>query len=207
VDPDSGAQCREEDAMRQVLEFVKTTIVGGLVVVLPMAAALLLAVKMLAALEGAVDPVAAALPFGTHVGRVLALLIILGGCFATGLLIRTRVGRRANVWLEQRVLERLPAYSLLRNLGRQVAGEGDDSQMAPALAEIEEALVPAFIVEELDDGRLTVFIPAIPTPTVGAVYILTPDRVHRLDVPLTTLVKCVTRWGAGSRDLVAAMGK
>ncbi|HSP97766.1 MAG TPA: hypothetical protein VL049_11045 [Candidatus Dormibacteraeota bacterium] len=190
--------------MKQVLEFVKTTVVGGLVVVLPMAAAVLIAVKMLAALEGAVDPVAAALPFGTHVGRLLALLIILAGCFVTGLLVRTSVGRRANVWLEQRVLERLPAYSLLRNLGRQVAGDGDDSRMAPALAEIEEALVPAFIVEQLDDGRFTVFVPAIPTPTVGAVYILTPERVHRLDVPITQLVQVVTRWGLGLKELVAA---
>ena len=77
--------------------------------------------------------------------------------------------------------------------------------MAPALAEIEDALVPAFIVEELDDGRFTVFVPAIPTPTVGAVYILPPERVHRLDVPITQVVHAVTRWGAGMKDLVAAM--
>jgi uncharacterized membrane protein len=205
VDRQHRAQRQREDAMKQTLEFVKTTVVGGLVVVLPMAAALLIAVKMLAVLEGAVDPLAASLPFRTQVARLAALLIILGGCFVTGLLVRTRGGHRASVWLEQRVLERLPAYSLLRNIGRQFAGEGDDSQMAPALVEIEDALVPAFIVEELGDGRLTVFVPAIPTPTVGAVYVLPPARVHRLDVPITQLVTAVTRWGAGTRELVAAI--
>lgn len=46
--------------MKQTLEFVKTTVVGGLVVILPLAAAMLLTVKMLVALEGAVDPVATA---------------------------------------------------------------------------------------------------------------------------------------------------
>lgn len=191
--------------MKQTLEFVKTTIVGGLVVILPLAAAMLISIKMLAAVQGAVDPVATALPYGVIVGRLVAVVIILAGCFVTGLVVRTRVGRRANVWLEQRVLERLPAYGLLRNLGKQVAGEGDGANMAPALAEIEDALVPAFVVEELADGRLTVFVPAIPTPTVGAVYILPPERVHRIDVPLTTLVQCVTRWGAGSQELVAAI--
>ena len=193
--------------MKQTLEFVKTTVVGGLVVILPLAAAMLLTIKMLGAVQSAVDPVATALPYGVIVGRLVAALIILAGCFVTGLVVRTRVGRRANVWLEQRVLERLPAYGLLRNLGKQVAGEGDGANMAPALAEIEDALVPAFVVEELADGRLTVFVPAIPTPTVGAVYILPPERVHRLDVPLTTLVQCVTRWGAGAQELVAAMEK
>ena len=191
--------------MKQTLEFVKTTVVGGLVVILPLAAAMLLTIKMLGAVQSAVDPVATALPYGVIVGRLVAALIILAGCFVTGLVVRTRVGRRANVWLEQRVLERLPAYGLLRNLGKQVAGEGDGANMAPALAEIEDALVPAFVVEELADGRLTVFVPAIPTPTVGAVYILPPERVHRIDVPLTTLVQCVTRWGAGSQELVAAI--
>ena len=193
--------------MKQTLEFVKTTVVGGLVVILPLAAAMLLTIKMLGAVQSAVDPVATALPYGVIVGRLVAALIILAGCFVTGLVVRTRVGRRANVWLEQRVLERLPAYGLLRNLGKQVAGEGDGANMAPALAEIEDALVPAFVVEEHADGRLTVFVHAIPTPTVGAVYILPPERVHRLDVPLTTLVQCVTRWGAGAQELVAAMRK
>jgi uncharacterized membrane protein len=190
--------------MKQLLGFVKTTVLGGLMVILPLAAAILISARILVMLEGAVDPVANTLPYGTHVGRLMAWLIVLGGCFATGLAVRTTVGRRANVWLERRVLERLPAYSLLRNIGKQVAGEGEDGQMAPALAEIEDALVPAFIVEEHDDGQLTVFVPAIPTPTVGAVYIMPASRVHRLNVPITTMVQCVTRWGAGSKELLAA---
>ncbi|MDX2165900.1 MAG: hypothetical protein SF182_02510 [Deltaproteobacteria bacterium] len=193
--------------MKQVFDFIKTTVIGGLVVILPLAAAMLLTVKMLVALEGAVDPVATALPYGGPGRRVIALTIILAGCFITGLVVRTAGGRRASRWLERRVLERLPAYSLLRNLGRQVAGEDAGGGMSPALAEIEDALVPAFIVEELDDGRLTVFVPAVPTPTVGAVYILPPERVHRIDVPVTQLVHAVTRWGAGSRELVAALGR
>ena len=191
--------------MKRGLEFVKVTILGGVVVILPMAAAMLLSARMLAALEGAVDPVATQLPFGGPVARVVALVVILAGCFVTGLVVRTQVGRRANAWLESKVLERLPAYGLLRSLGKRVAGEGEDLEMSPALAEIEDALVPAFVVERHNDGRFTVFVPAIPTPTVGAVYVLPAARVHLLDVPLTTLVQCITRWGAGSRELIVAM--
>jgi uncharacterized membrane protein len=191
--------------MKQILEFAKSAVVGGLVVILPLAAAMVLTIKMLAAIEGAVHPVTAALPYGGPGARVLAVAVILGGCFVTGVLVRTRFGRRASTWLEKRVLDRLPAYGLLRSLGRQVAGEGDNAHMAPAMAEIEDALVPAFIVEEHDDGRLTVFVPAIPTPTIGALYILAARRVHRLDVPITALVQCITQWGVGSRELVAAL--
>ena len=75
----------------------------------------------------------------------------------------------------------------------------------PALAEIEEALVPAFIIEELEDGRFTVFVPSGATPFAGAVYILAAERVHPLDVPFTEALKSISRWGSGSKELVAAM--
>jgi len=70
---------------------------------------------------------------------------------------------------------------------------------------IEDALVPAFIVEELDDGRFTVFVPSVPTPFAGAVYILSRERVHLVDIPFTQAIQSVSRWGAGSKELVAAM--
>jgi uncharacterized membrane protein len=71
---------------------------------------------------------------------------------------------------------------------------------------IEDALVPAFIIEEFDDGRFTVFVPSAPTPVSGSVYVLTGDRVHPLDVPLTRAIKTIAQWGSGSKDLVAALG-
>ena len=81
------------------------------------------------------------------------------------------------------------------------------SEWRPALVEIEEALVPAFIIEELEDGRFTVFVPSIPTPLAGAVYIISRERVHLLDVPFTKAIASISRWGSGSKDLVAAMTK
>jgi hypothetical protein len=102
---------------------------------------------------------------------------------------------------------RLPGYALFRSLTQRMAGKSEENVWKPALAEIEDALVPAFIVEELDDGRFTVFVPSVPTPFAGAVYILNRERVHMIDIPFTEAVKSVSRWGAGSKDLVAAMRK
>ena len=81
----------------------------------------------------------------------------------------------------------------------------EETVWKPALVEIEEALVPAFIIEEFEDGRFTVFVPSVPTPLAGAVYVLTRERVHPLDVPFTQAVKSVSRWGSGAKELVAAM--
>jgi uncharacterized membrane protein len=88
---------------------------------------------------------------------------------------------------------------------KQLAGDSGETAWKAALVEIEDALVPALIIEELDDGSFTVFVPSVPTPMAGAVYILAAHRVHPLDVPFTQVLKAISRWGSGSKDLVAAM--
>ena len=114
-------------------------------------------------------------------------------------------GERLRERIEKVFFERLPGYGLLRSLTQRLAGEGEEQTWQPALAEIEDALVPAFIIEELDDGRFTVFVPSVPTPFAGAVYVLAAERVHILDIPFTKAISAVSRWGSGSKDLVAAM--
>ena len=71
--------------------------------------------------------------------------------------------------------------------------------------EIEEALVPAFIVERHATGQFTVFVSSSPTPMAGAIYILPPERVHPVAVPLAKAMQCVTKWGVGSGELLAAL--
>ena len=66
-------------------------------------------------------------------------------------------------------------------------------------------LLVCFLIEELADGRFTVFVPSVPTPFAGAVYILSRERVHPLEVPFTQALQSISRWGSGSKELVAAM--
>jgi uncharacterized membrane protein len=85
-----------------------------------------------------------------------------------------------------------------------VAGQGRDTAWTPALVEIEDALVPAFIIEQLPGDRFTVFVPSVPTPLAGAVYILDRARVHAVDVSFTDAIKVVSHWGQGSGELIRA---
>src|SRR4030095_9461765 len=117
------------------------------------------------------------------------------------------VDRVARGRVETSFFGRVPGYALIRSLTQRMAGEGEENVWQPVLVELEDALVPAFIVEELGDDRLTVFVPSIPTPFAGAVYILTRDRVHLVYIPLTQAIKSISRWGSGSGDMVAAMRK
>jgi uncharacterized membrane protein len=191
--------------MKKLGEFVASAFVAGLLIVVPLYLAVLLLLKAMHSVVGLVRPFAMVLPAWVPAEHVLSLLLVLLVCFLIGVTVRTPAGRALRERLETSLFERVPGYALLRSLTQRLAGREEENVWQPALAEIEEALVPAFIIEALEDGRFTVFVPSVPTPLAGAVYILSRERVHPLDVPFTQAIKSVSRWGAGSKELVAAM--
>jgi uncharacterized membrane protein len=191
--------------MKYAREFITSTVVGGLFIVVPLYLAVLLLLKGMKSVGGLVRPIAAVVPDWLPAEGLLSLLLVLVVCFMVGIAVRTPAGRAVRERMEKVFFERLPGYGLLRSLTQRLAGDGDEQTWQPALAEIEDALVPAFIIEELDDGRYTIFVPSVPTPLAGAVYVLRRERVHILEIPFTQAVSSISRWGSGSKNLVAAM--
>ena len=184
--------------MKGLAELTKTTLIGGLLVVLPIYLSILLLAKTLAGILALLSPVTAAIPAGTQFRQIFALMIVLAVCLVAGLVVRTSAGLRAKNALERSVLRKIPGYALVRGLAERVSGEDTDGAFQPALVEIEDALSPGFIIEELEDGRYTVLVPSVPTPAAGSLFILPRERVHPLDVPFTQAVTVISKWGAGA---------
>jgi uncharacterized membrane protein len=191
--------------LKQFREFVVQPLVAGVLLLAPIYLAILLLLKAMKSLGGMVRPLANLLPKSFPGETVISFFVVLLLCLLVGIALRTQIGQATRSRIENSVLQRIPGYEMFRSMTRQLAGDSRESAWKPALAEIEDALVPAFIVEELDDGRFTVFVPSAPTPMAGAIYILSAERVHPLDVPFTQAAKAVTRWGTGSKELVAAV--
>ena len=191
--------------MKTLIEFLKVTLVGGLLVVLPVWLAVLLLLKAINGALKLLQPIAKMVPQQFVHTDVVALCLLIAICFAVGLLIRTRFGQRLGDWLDEHVLGRIPGFRLIRGMIRQFAGKKGEQSFQPALVEIEEALVPAFIVEKHADGQFTVSVSSSPTPMAGSIYILQPERVHPVDVPLRKAIVCVTKWGTGAAEMRAAM--
>jgi uncharacterized membrane protein len=173
--------------------------------VLPLWISVLLMVKALSGVRQLIHPLAKAIPESFIHPDVVAFGALLATCFMAGTLMRTRLGQSATEAIEEGVLCRIPGYRLIRDIFRRLTGQERDETWAVALVEIEDALVPAFVVEELPDGRYSVFVPSVPTPAAGAVYVLPRERVHIVNVPFTQAVRCITKWGSGTGALVEAM--
>jgi uncharacterized membrane protein len=191
--------------VKKLGKFVLGTLLSGILVIAPVYLAMLLLLKVVKSVTGLIKPIAEVLPKGYGDEYVLSWLVVLLAIFLLGLLVTSPRGRALWEGLVKALFEKLPGYRLFRSLTQQLAGDAQEEVWKPALAEIEDALVPAFIIETLPDGRFTVFVPAVPTPMVGTTYILTPDRVHPVNVSFASAVKAISRWGSGCQELVAAM--
>jgi uncharacterized membrane protein len=187
------------------MAFTTQAFLTGLLIAVPVYLATLLLLKGMQSVVGLVRPIALLLPEWVPAEKALSLLLILFVCFLIGVAVRTRAGQRARNTVEKTYFERIPGYALLRGLTQQMAGQSRENVWKPALLQTDEGLVPAFIIEEFEDGRYTMFVPSIPTPLAGAVYVVDPGRVYPLDVPFTEALRTVSRWGSGAKDLVAAM--
>ena len=192
--------------MRKILKFVGTAIMGGLLVLLPAYLAVLLLLKGVQGLMAIVKPLASHLPIEAAHHNLFALGLIVVASFVVGLALMTWPGKPLGRWVEKGVLDRIPGYSIIRSVLRRSVGD-DTSEFRVAFVEIEEALVVGYVVEEFTDGRYTVFVPGSPSAFSGAVYVLTPERVHIIDVPFMQAFQSMTKWGTGTRTLIQALEK
>src|SRR4030042_1211121 len=108
--------------MHKVSQFLKITLIGGLVVILPVALLVFLLMKAMTEVQEVLQPIVSLLPEDVILPKVMALLIVIAGCSLTGLVLNPRIGWQVYQAGERQILERIPGYTLLRSLSRQFSG-------------------------------------------------------------------------------------
>jgi uncharacterized membrane protein len=192
--------------MKAFLSFLKTTVLGGLLVFIPLFLIYLVLEEAVDSIIGVLQPIAGILPSdwvaSERQARLLALGILLALFFVAGVVTRTRMGIGVGHWIERTILHRVPGYRLLRRLTKQFAGSEDSSGFAPAVMRFgDEDLVLAYIIEEHANGYFTLLLPGSPVGTAGGLRYVPGERVTRLKVPLGQVFNCVTQYGIGSGPL------
>jgi len=197
-----------ETNMKTPLNFIKTTALGGLVVMLPLGIVFLALTEILDLLEALTAESAAALPFGPLTNSIIVLvgelLLIVFVCFVIGLFLRTQFGDSLKDLLESRLEKLIPMYGLLRNLTQRVVGiEG--LQLAAAELDLydSDTRVIGFIVEELPDGRYSVFVPISPLVTVGNNFVLPSAKVRKLNASMADSINYFSQWGLEAGKLIS----
>jgi uncharacterized membrane protein len=194
--------------MKQLIEFLKTTAMGGLFVLLPVLLLYLLLSEALGLIVALATPIADLFPKGTfdEINHPVAmgLILIMGVSFVIGLGLRSESGRHLGRWIERTVLDRLPVYKALKSLTTGFTEAGKDGAFKTAVLNSpagEREIV--YIVEDHGNEYLTVLQPWAPTAFAGSVKVVNQDRLEVLDANLGDVSRALSHWGVGVRDLLA----
>ena len=194
--------------MKNILDFLKTTIIGGLFVLLPIILLYLVLSETLEVLVLLATPIADLIFPGhfeeTEFPVLVALVLLVLISFILGLLMLSDSGRRFGNWTERIFLGKIPGYNAIKSLTTGFASSQENSSFKPALlksADGEKEFV--YLVEEHDDGNLTIMVPWSPTPFAGSIKIEPKDRVEPLSVNMAKLTEVLSQWGIGAKNLLA----
>jgi len=194
--------------MQRVKLFLKTSILGGLAVILPTIILLLLFGWLFRWITTIIQPLTSLLVSKGHlqelVADILAMAIILAVCFAVGIIVKTKLGRFIQENLEQRLLQLAPGYSTVKAIIMQLIGRKESAFSSVALVRPFEnqTLLTAFSTEKHVCGLVTVFVPTGPNPTTGFVFHLPAERVHPVNVSVEEAIKSVIGCGMGSKNII-----
>lgn len=192
--------------MDKLKNFLATTFLGGLVVILPLAIFAILAKWVIGFFDGVIDPISSLFPerWNEVLIKLMAFGIITAFCFSVGLLVRTQFGNSIFSWFEEQLLYRLPLYSTIKDTVQQFFGKEKTAFSQVVLMEPfgEGAKMVGFVTEETENGLLTVFTPTAPNPTNGYVFIVHRDMVEFLDAKSETAMRNVISLGAGMGKMI-----
>jgi uncharacterized membrane protein len=185
-----------------LIEFLKTTLVGGLLFLLPVVLIVIVLGYAMQMAAKVLKPISDYLPMEAVVGvrgeTVLAVLVLIFISFVAGLVARTNAGKRVMRWSENSLLGGLPQYQLVKSMAEGFAHVENAESVHPALVSIEGGWQIGYLLEPLENGWVTVFLPQAPTPMSGNVMYMPADLVRPLGITMVQAMAVVKRMGVGS---------
>lgn len=185
--------------MKAAIQFGKTTLLGGIVFLLPLVVGLILLREAVRHLAKLVRPLVKLMPAETIVGvaiaDIIALAILILVAFTAGLFARTAAGRRMTDWIAPVALRKLPGFGFLGRIGK---GE----EMNAVLVDMGKSWQLGFVIERLPRGMLTLFMPSSPSVTSGSICFIRAECVKPLQASFNAAAKCIMQSGAGAGELL-----
>ncbi|MGF6929223.1 putative membrane protein [Chitinophaga sp. W2I13] len=186
--------------MKNFFHYIKITIVGGLLLLIPLFVLIAVIVKAGSLIKRVVVPIAHKLPVqvpGIGKETLLTILILLLLCFLAGIFMHTGIARRFKRILEDDILVHIPGYSYLQALSTDKLTSSQASNWKPAAVLIDGNEVICFVVDETEH-YCSIFFPSAPTPSSGIICAREKQDVRYLPISVSETITIIRRLGKGS---------
>ncbi|MBL7250739.1 DUF502 domain-containing protein [Alloalcanivorax sp. C16-2] len=193
--------------------FIRKSLLGGLVILLPISIVAFFFKWIYEAVTSLIAPFTALVVRGFGLPKFAAdwvvVTVLVVFCFLVGTLVATRLGGWIWQRLEERGMAHVPGYRTVKEVIVQLFGGSQDSLMRGEVARVwlygrqVSVTVLGLITSRHDDGTLSVFVPTGPNPTSGFIYHVDENLVERRpDIGVEQMMKTVVACGAGSAALL-----
>ncbi len=191
--------------------YIRTTLIGGALVVLPLFVFANLLLWLATWIVGKTAPVAKYVALNLDlpiwVGQGLTIAAILVACFVLGAIVSTRFGNRAYTWLERNTVQRVPGYKPVKEIVGYLGKRDQNPFARPVIVDIGDGMrLTGFLADEGAEGS-TIFMPTGPNPTTGLILHVLPSQVQRLALPGSEVLQTVISCGAGSQRLLRSIAR
>lgn len=192
--------------MNRFFQFMRTTLVGGLLFLVPLVALSYAFERAFVMARGILKPLADHLPFDSFIGLPTpifgAIFLVVIFCFCTGLFARTVIAQGLVHRLEMTVLSRVPGYLLLKSMSESMLGVERQGGNPVVLVRFDDSWQLGLEIDRLTCGLVTVYVPGAPNPQSGTMLLMEPDRIVPTSLSLAALLKFTRAVGAGSNVLL-----
>jgi uncharacterized membrane protein len=193
------------------MKFLKTTLLGGLFVLLP----LMLLWIGLKEIGGLLAEMAAPIvdlilvrffPENTFdrlsLPGVIGLILIIGTSFIIGLMAKSVWVSSIGKTIETSVLRKIPMYSMLKTISGALI-DTDTSDVCPAyIRDGSGGGEPCYVMELHKDGRATVLLPWSPASFAGSIRIVQQDNLEFLNCSVDEFSRSLSFMGVGVEDCI-----
>jgi uncharacterized membrane protein len=188
--------------MKKTQSVFKTNIIYGVLVLVPLAVIILLLAEIVGILEKIAESLQVQTATGVIGAVILALLLVVTICFIVGAMVRTRLGAWSFERFERKILFQIPGFAIISNALKGFAEKRTAYRAALVQLYGPGTGVLGFVMEENDNHSVTVFIPSVPTLTMGSLHIVDRERVTMIEAGSIDVTNCISQWGIGSQKIL-----
>ncbi len=198
--------------MSRIRNFLLTTLLGGFLVLLPLAILAMVVQLLLRIIRNLLAPLTNFLINEINLRipdsfvAFLAFAIVVFLCFLMGLFVRTQMGSQVFSIFERDYLLRLPLYGTIKVAVQQFTGAKKMPFSEVVLVDVFKngTRMTGFITDEHPSGNVTVFVPTGPNPTNGFIFHVRADQIERLSPGTKSeeALRTIIGIGVGSSDIM-----
>lgn len=193
--------------MTTISKFLKDTILGGLLFLVPLLVIIAISAKFWIRLSGIGHKLSASFglrsAFGIDPGPILAAITMLLICFLSGLLLRVTFMKKMRNQVDHILEKIIPGYEFYKfNLEEKIRYKNSVAARPPVIVTQDGIGQAGVITDELADGRKVIFIPAKPGTPEGQVFIVPESMLERLSIDEVHLNRILQHHGKGLAALM-----